>query len=247
MNKQELIQKSQKLQSIEKLSELKESYTDWEEEVLKYAKQNGIDERVRILLHNMDTPYGAEELKKERYIACTKNVIKYLEKCEEEQVEEADALEKLVKNFGLYLKNMFQIEPEKKSTLKKEILDQIQIENEYDVQHIMYAVVKALYPSARREVSQDTGYGTVRYDILIKEIDTVIEIKCSRPDHTDKKLLRELGEDGYFYDCSRVLMYVYDKAQKIRDVDSFIQALERDETRTGKVVKVYVEQKKEIL
>lgn len=247
MNRQELIQKGQELQNIEKLSELKESYTDWREEVLKYAKQNEMDERLRILLHNMDTPYGVEEEKREQYITCIKNATTYLKKYEEEQSTEEDALEKIIKNFGLYLKNMFQTEPEKKSTLKKEVLAQIQIENEYDVQHIMYAVVKALYPSARREVNQDTGYGTVRYDILIKEIDTVIEIKCSRPDHTDRKLLRELGEDGYFYDCSRLLMYVYDKEQKIQDVDSFVHALERDRAKAGKVVKVYVEQKKEIL
>lgn len=69
-------------------------------------------------------------------------------------------------------------------------------------------IIKASYPSARREVNQDTGYGTVRYDIVIQEIDTVIEIKCTRKDHSASKLCRELGEYGYFYKCSRLIMYM---------------------------------------
>ena len=111
----------------------------------------------------------------------------------------------------------------------------------------MYAVIKALYPSARREVNQDTGYGTVRYDIVIEEIDTVIEIKCTRKDHTDSKLCRELGEDGYFYKCSRLLIYVYDKYQKIADVGNFIKALERTRETAGKNVKVFIEQVRELI
>lgn len=142
---------------------------------------------------------------------------------------------------------MFLTKPENKSTLKKEILEQIEINNEYDVQHIMYAVIKTLYPSTRREVNQDTGYGTVRYDIVIQEIDTVIEIKCTRTDHSDSKLCRELGEDGYFYKCSRLIMYVYDKHQKIQDVGNFIKTLERTRENGGKDVRVYVERVIELI
>ena len=111
----------------------------------------------------------------------------------------------------------------------------------------MYAVIKTLYPSARREVNQDTGYGTVRYDIVIEEIDTVIEIKCTRQDHSDNKLCRELGEDGYFYKCARLIIYVYDKSKKIRDIENFAKALERRKEIEGKDVKVYVEQSKELI
>ena len=142
---------------------------------------------------------------------------------------------------------MFSTVPENKSTLQKEVLSQIVINNEYDVQHIMYAMVKALYPSARREVNQDTGYGTVRYDIVIEDIDTVIEIKCTRKDHSDNKLYQELGVDGYFYKCSKLIIYVYDKQQKIQDVGNFIKSLERSQKTAGKEVKVYVEQVKELI
>jgi len=165
----------------------------------------------------------------------------------ENKMDKPDVLESVLGNFGLYLKSMFLVEPENKATLKKAILQEIHIENEYDVQHIMYAVIKALYPSARREVNQDTGYGTVRYDIVIKEIDTVIEIKCTRKDHTENKLYKELAEDGYLYECSKLLVYVYDKHQKISDVGNFMKALERTKETAGKDVKVFVEQVSELV
>ncbi len=111
----------------------------------------------------------------------------------------------------------------------------------------MYAVVKALYPSARREVNQDTGYSTVRFDIVIEEIDTVIELKCTKADYSEKKLYRELGEDGYFYKSSNLLIYVYDKHCKISDVNNFVKALERTKETAGKNVKVYVEKTKKLI
>lgn len=161
--------------------------------------------------------------------------------------QKVDALETIVKNFGLYLQNMFSVLPENRATLKKEVLEQIVLNNEYDVQHMMYAVIKALYPSARREVNQDIRYGTDRYDIFIEETDTVIEIKCTRKDHSENKLFRELGEDAFFYRCSKLIIYVYDKQHVIHDVDNFIKALKRDKDAAGKEVRVYVEQVNELI
>lgn len=55
----------------------------------------------------------------------------------------------------------------------------MKIKNEYDVQHLLYACIKLLYPMARIEVNEDTGYGTVRTDIFL-DSERVIEIKCTR-------------------------------------------------------------------
>lgn len=107
----------------------------------------------------------------------------------------------------------------------------------------MFAVIKAMYPDARREVCQDTGYGNVRYDIMIAQINTVIELKCTREDHSDKKLLMELGEDAYFYQCSNLLMYVYDGNQVIKDVVNFKKALEEPAQKMDKKVRVFICQK----
>lgn len=244
MNKESLIQKGLALMSAD-IDKLITGYEEWKEEVVQYAGDK--DRRIALSLHIVNTPYGTKEEKKEKYQSCIQKTIKILLEETESKAEKADILETVLDNFGLYLKNMFLTEPENKATLKKEILQLVHIENEYDVQHIMYAVIKALYPSARREVNQDTGYGTVRYDIVIEEIDTIIEIKCTRKDHTDSKLCKELGEDGYFYKCSRLLIYVYDKHQKIADVGNFIKALERTRENAGKDVKVYVERVNELI
>ena len=243
MNKESLIQKGLELLSAD-IEKVISGYEEWKEEVLRFVGDK--DSRVALSLHVVNAPYGTKEERKEKYQSCIQKAIRIMSE-ESEVKTESDALESILSNFGLYLKNMFLAEPENKATLKSEILQQIHIENEYDVQHIMYAVIKALYPSARREVNQDTGYGTVRYDIVIEEIDTVIEIKCTRKDHTDSKLCRELGEDGYFYKCSRLVIYVYDKHQKIADVGSFVKALERTREAAGKEVKVFVEQVRELI
>lgn len=244
MNKECLIQKGLALMAADG-EKLVNGYEEWKEAVLQFIGDR--DGRIALSLHVVNTPYGTKEEKKQKYQSCIQKAIKFLSVESESKTDKTDALESVLGNFGLYLKNMFLAEPENKATLKSEILQQIHIENEYDIQHIMYAVVKALYPSARREVNQDTGYGTVRYDIVIEEIDTVIEIKCTRKDHTDSKLCRELGEDGYFYKCSRLLIYVYDKHKTIADVGSFVKALERTKETAGKEVKVFVEQIRELI
>ena len=244
MNRDRLIQRGLELMSAD-VTKLIRGYEEWKEDVLRFMGDK--DNRITLSLHVVNTPYGTMEEKKERYQSCIQKTIRILSEKSESEIDRLDALESVVGNFGLYLKNMFLTEPESKATLKSEILQQIHIENEYDAQHIMYAVIKALYPSARREVNQDIGYGTVRYDIVIEEIDTVIELKCTRRDHTDSKLLRELGEDGYFYKCSKLLVYIYDKYQTIRDVGNFVKALERNEENAGKKVRVFVEQVRELI
>ena len=60
-------------------------------------------------------------------------------------------------------------------------------------------------------------------------------------------MFRELGEDAFFYKCSKLIMYVYDKENVIGDVDNFVKALERDKETAGKEIKVYVEQMKQLI
>ena len=62
---------------------------------------------------------------------------------------------------------------DKRASLTTENLQKIQIENEYDLQHLLYAVIKPLCPDARREVNDDSGVGTVRSDIKILSLNSV--------------------------------------------------------------------------
>lgn len=121
----------------------------------------------------------------------------------------------------------------------------ITIENEYDLQHIMLAAIRLLYPKAREEVYDDIGYGSVRYDIVIDEIDTIIELKCTRDNQTERALLGELGEDAYFYNHSNIIMYIYDKRCIIKNISNFKNALENKSANAN--LKVFVEQTKKLI
>ena len=54
------------------------------------------------------------------------------------------------------------------------------IGNEYDLQHIVYALLRAVFPLCRIEEYQDAGACAVRKDICIEEFDIAIELKCTR-------------------------------------------------------------------
>lgn len=248
MNKEELIKNGAELEKISEFSDFCQNYENWKTEVLHYVSENHLHtEQYKMLLYAVHTPFESTEETLKKYRYCIKKTIISLQKEPECKKYHDDILEIVIKNFGLYLQNMFFELPGNKATLKKESLRQIVICNEYDLQHIMYAVIKTLYPSARREVYQDIGYGADRCDIWIEEEDTIIELKCTRADHTENKLFRELGEDAFFYRCSKLIFYIYDKQSIIRDINNFSKALERDKLSGGKEVKVYVEQIKKLI
>ena len=247
MNKAYIIEIGLNITKNLKGAEFFEEFNAWKDRVLQYVEENNLSiETYKKALYVVDNPFESKEDKAFKYRKCINKTIDILQK-DLRVLNENDSIDTLLNNFGIFLKGMFRTELEKKATIKSEILKQITIHNEYDIQHIMYALIKTLYPSARREVNQDIGYGTVRYDIIIEELDTIIEMKCTRDNHTDKKLFRELGEDAFFYKCSKLYIYIYDKKHKISDVVNFVKALERKKEEAGKEIKVYVEQSNELV
>lgn len=247
MNKEEIISQGNELLGLLELAILRERFEVWKDTVLDYARyDNDFLSQCKLQLHVWDTAFEPNELVIQKYKESIKRTLEVLKKQNMTGMGE-NALESLIGNFDLLLKYLFRTKPENRASIDDGLLRSVEINNEYDVQHIMYAVVKALYPSARREVNQDTGYGTVRYDISIKDIDTVIEIKCTRTDHTEKKLLQELGEDAYFYKCSKLIMYIYDKTNVIKDVNNFRAALCGTKEQVGKEVVVFVEQQHDLV
>lgn len=136
-----------------------------------------------------------------------------------------DPLMKILENYYLFLENLLERMPDKRGGIQKEQLDGIKIKNEYDVQHLLYAYLKPLYPLARAEVSEDTGYGTVRADILL-DSDRVIEVKCSRDSMTIKKLTEEIGTDIVHYSASELYFFIYDREKIIKDPANFKKTYE---------------------
>ena len=63
----------------------------------------------------------------------------------------------------------------------------------------MYAVLKPIYPDIRKEVSEDSGVGTVRADLKIPCLEVSIEAKCTRENMSLKKLTEEIEADIVHY------------------------------------------------
>ena len=145
---------------------------------------------------------------------------------EKDTHEDDDRLIKILENYYLFLENLLERIPDKRGGIQKEQLDGIKIKNEYDVQHLLYAYLKPLYPFARLEVNEDTGYGTVRADILL-DSDKVIEVKCSRDSMKLKNLTEEIEADIVHYSASQIYFFVYDKEKIIKDPLNFRKTYEK--------------------
>ncbi len=147
--------------------------------------------------------------------AARKRVIKYLEEimtgCPAD-----DQLLTVLENYYLFLESLLEHPPHKRGGIQKEQLSGLKIQNEYDVQHLLYAYLKPLYPLARAEVSEDTGYGTVRTDIFL-DSDHVIEVKCTRRSMPQKKLIEEMEADMVHYHAEHIYFFIYDKEKMIEN------------------------------
>lgn len=122
-----------------------------------------------------------------------------------------------LENFYLFLEALTRKPIDKRATVKMEDLQKIQIENEYDLQHLIYAVLKPLYPDIRKEVSEDSGIGTVRIDLKIPCLEVSIEGKCTRTSMSLKKLTEEIEADIVHYKDKNIIFFVYDRAKLIQD------------------------------
>ena len=139
---------------------------------------------------------------------------------------DGELLVKVLDNYYLFLENLLEREPHKKGNIQKEQLQCLKIGNEYDVQYLLYAYLKPLYPMARLEVNEDTGYGTVRTDIWL-DLDNVIEIKCTRKGMLLKRLIEEIEADMIHYSAKCIYFFIYDKEKIIENAFVFQKTYER--------------------
>lgn len=129
-------------------------------------------------------------------------------------------LYKILDNFYFFLEALLEGVPDKRGSIKKEQLETIKIKNEYDVQFLLYAYLKPIYPLVRKEVNNDTGYGTVRVDLEV-DSDTVVEVKCTRNNMPPKKLIEEVEADMVHYRYKDIFFFIYDKSKIISNPLNF--------------------------
>lgn len=126
----------------------------------------------------------------------------------------------ILENYYLFLEALLERPPHGRGGIQTEQLSGLKIQNEYDVQHLLYAYLKPIYPLARAEVSEDTGYGTVRTDIFL-DSQHVIEVKCTRGSMPQKKLIEELEADMVHYHAEHIYFFIYDKEKIIENPQLF--------------------------
>ena len=172
--------------------------------------------------------------------AATKRVIEYLEEIMSGSPAD-DQLLTVLDNYYLFLESLLERPPHKRGGIQKEQLSALKIQNEYDVQHLLYAYLKPLYPLARAEVSEDTGYGTVRTDILL-DSEYVIEVKCTRNSMKLKKLTEEIEADMVHYSAEHIYFFIYDKEKIIENPQLFRNTYENKVK--GKQIHIVIHQPK---
>lgn len=96
----------------------------------------------------------------------------------------------------------------------------LDIEDEYDVQDLLHALLRLYFEDIRNEEwTPSYAGGSSRMDFLLKEEKTVIEVKKTRKGLSDKELGKQLIEDKEKYkshpDCNTLICFTYDPEGRI--------------------------------
>lgn len=227
------------LSAQEDTTEIKQLLLSYEEELLRFFDDSIVAEykSETVYMHN-----EFSDLANQKSILSAKNkALNYLQrllikvegedgnltKVNQETFSDEQACQivrKILINFYDHIEAMYEAPVHGKAAITKEILDEIKIGNEYDVQRILFSLLKPIFPEARLEVSNDNGYGTSRYDITIDSHSIVIEVKCSRDSMTERKLSDEISIDIYHYQSSNIFFFIYDKNKIVKNKTAFIKA-----------------------
>jgi hypothetical protein len=130
----------------------------------------------------------------------------------------------ILKNFLLFKESLIDRPLDKRATIRPSALCPT---NEYDIQHLLYAMLKPAFPTLRSEVSADSGVAAVRADLFIDELSVIIETKCSRSSMTQRDLTEEIEADIVHYTAQHIFFLIYDKDRIIKDPIPYQQSLSR--------------------
>lgn len=240
--------------ALEKISDIAEQiykYNMWCSKIRTYMKEKDFpdkeQEEVKVKMHYTENEYSENETK-----ASLMKAIKDTIQCLEEKISvssgevyrpyELSLIEKILNNFFMYYRSMYKNPVHRKGTLSQETLAAIQIGNEYDLQRMLYSILLPIFPNMRQEVCRDNGYGGMRADIYLETYDLIIETKCTRDSMSEKKLIEELGADGFHYNAENIYFFICDKTGIIKNTEAFKKAFEREKKKEGKTVKVFIMQ-----
>ncbi|MGW6333211.1 PD-(D/E)XK nuclease domain-containing protein [Nocardia rhamnosiphila] len=111
--------------------------------------------------------------------------------------------------------------------------DGLGVKDEYDVQHILHAVLVLHYEEVEpEEPTPSMASGSSRLDFLLKQERVAIETKMIRPGLTKKKLRSDLANDILYFrahpNVDSLFILIYDPQRKISNARGFENDLNSD-------------------
>lgn len=102
-----------------------------------------------------------------------------------------------------------------------------EIEDEYDVQDILYVILKSVFPNLRDEDAiGKVGAKTTKIDLIIREERILVEVKMIKEkDSNETHFIEQLKVDfESYHECKwlrKLFCFVYDPYKKTRDISNF--------------------------
>lgn len=245
----ELIQQGMKILENTNFEKAKTEFAGWSEAVKRMAASSQLpyetQRMLNVKMHFVENEYSQDDSMTALKHAAedTIHILETIETANLNDFSEHTAhlvIERILNNFYLHIKAMYQENVHGKGTIKKSNLDELKIGNEYDVQRILYSLLVPIFPGVRTEVDGDNGYGGVRTDIYLNQYKTAIEIKCTRKNMTQKELVEQLGSDGFHYPVKTLFMFVYDKEGIVKNISAFEDSFKRNPENGGKKIRAIV-------
>lgn len=139
--------------------------------------------------------------------------IRYINKSADEVVRDilnnfSNAIQKIIKN-------------------RRKDHSNFEIKDEYDVQDILYVILKSVFPNLRDEDAiGKVGAKTTKIDLIIREERILVEVKMIKEkDSNETHFIEQLKADfESYHECKwlrKLFCFVYDPYKKTRDISNF--------------------------
>ena len=158
--------------------------------------------------------FTAPRISREEFLCKVDSVLMYLEELRDNSkanthIDDANFNNQLLSKIFTNFKDFYQ-----QLGRRYNQRDTIEIEDEYDVQDLIHAILKLFFKDVRTEEFTPSYAGSSsRIDFLLPEEKTVIEIKHTRDGLKDKKIGDEISIDVSHYqshpDCEYMIVFIY--------------------------------------
>lgn len=178
--------------------------------------------------------------KRERYLNFIKVILEELkieklngtmEKIEEAEREEKD--EKVEERLIRILNRFHRFVKQLKQRQGRSTIPIIEVQNEYDVQDLLHALLKLEYDDVRAEEYTPSYAGSnSRMDFLLKKEEIVVEVKKTSEKLKDKEIGVQLNDDIAKYkthpNCKILYCFIYDPQEIISNPDGLQNDLSKE-------------------